>query len=101
MSKDYYRVKDGIGRIWEVDKSVVRADYIQAIAALDNKSFDEVADTLDENEDLDYWWKEQIRDDFEFVSAWGRLVKDISPAQKKAVLRDVAMQYPTTEVEDD
>ena len=99
--KDYYRASDFFGRIWEVKKSAVREDYIQMLIDLDGLTYEEAAKTPQANEDLDYWWREQIMDDFGHVKSIGTLVQDIPQWRKERVLDSIAYRHVMTDVTDE
>lgn len=94
-----YRCRDSLGRVWEVNHEAVKGDYIQAIMQIDDLSYEEVKEYIESQEDISYWWYEQMLPYPVLVMDKGVLVKDITEEEKEDALTSFAVRGWMEEIE--
>lgn len=94
-----YRCRDSLGRVWEVTHEAVKGDYIQAMMQLDDLSYEEAKEYVESQEDISFWWYEQVVTYPSFVLEIGTLVKDITEEEKEDILASFAKRGWMEEIE--
>lgn len=86
-----FKAKDSVGRIWQVEYSAVKEDYIKAVMDMDRISRKDakkyVSDIIqDDPKELTSWWYEQILPYGDLVKHCGVLVQDITQEEKEDII---------------
>lgn len=94
-----YRCRDTLGRVWEVTHEAVKGDYIQAMMQMDDLSYEEAKEYVESQEDISFWWYEEILPYPSIIMEIGDMVKDISKEEKEDVLTIFAVKGWMEEIE--
>lgn len=94
-----YKCRDTLGRVWEVTHEAVKVDYIQAMMQIDDLSYEEAKEHVEDQGDISFWWYEQMLPYASIIMEVGDMVKDISKEEKEDVLTTFAVKGWMEEIE--
>lgn len=85
------KAKDSVGRIWQVEYSAVKDDYISAVMdthGLSREGAEEYVENIIKTDPntLEIWWYEQILPYGDLVKEYGVLIRDVTQEEKEAIM---------------
>lgn len=86
-----FKAKDRVGRIWQVECSAAKDDYICAIMDMDGLSREGAEEYVEsiiktDPNTLEIWWYEQILPYGDIVKKYGVLIQDITQEEKENII---------------